>query len=212
MELDLQELRARLVVDGQVSAAGVTKTFPDTLEVRLAEREPVVRLRTEIAPGVEGALLVARDGVVFAGTGFTAPQLEKLPWLAGVRLTRAARGFVPVAGMPKAAELLDQARRETPRLFATWRLVSIAALASDGEIEVRTTAGTTIVFGTKTGFFPQLAKLDALAEALAAAPAPPAKIDLSLGREVPVSFAPTQKSATGVSLFKLPQPKSTREL
>ena len=214
MELDLQQLRSRLLADGQVSAASLTRSFPDTLAVRLAERTPVVRLRAQRG-GIERTLLVARDGVVFEGAGFDAAVLETLPWLDGVRLSRQGGRIQPIAGMEPLAELLARAKLETERLYTTWQVVSLARLESDSEIEVRTKTGTTVVFGAKGDFFPQLAKLDYQWDALANSTVPVAKIDLSLGREVPVTFAPQLTggvpAATNSGFLNL-QPKTKREL
>ena len=217
MELDLQQLRARLLADGQVRAASLTRVFPDTLEVSIAERRPVARMQVAFRAGDERTLLVASDGVTFAGAGYKAELLDALPWLDGVKLLRTKEGgrFLPIAGMDVVADLLDVAQRETARLYQAWHTVSLAHLESDGEIEVRTKAGTVIVFGARTMFLPQLAKLDYQWDALANAPVPPTKIDLSLGREVPVTFAPPTAAGAPAPVFSgflNPQPKSKREL
>ncbi len=225
MELDLQQLRARLLANGQVSAASLTLNFPDTLEVRISERAPIARLRAQFASGEDRTLLVARDGVVFAGTGFNEAQLEDLPWLAGAKLTRAGGRFEPIDGMNLVAELLAQARINTEQLYATWQVVSLERLRTDHEITVRTKPGTVVVFGADGDFAVQLAKLDYQWDALSKLPAPPTKIDLSLGREVPVTFgasavkpttagAVSLKSAPAQNIFLLSnsQSKTKREL
>ena len=188
MELDLQELRARLLSYGQVNAASLTLSFPDTLEVRISERTPIVRLRAQLGSGEERTLVVARDGVVYEGTGYDAARLEELPWLAGAKLTRTGGRFEPIDGMTVVADLLAQARLNTEQLYTTWQVVSLARFRSDHEIEVRTKPGTLVVFGAAGDFAVQLAKLDYQWEALSRLPTPAAKIDLSLGREVPVAF------------------------
>ncbi len=229
MELDLQQLRARLLADGQVSVVNITRSFPDTLEVRIVERAPVARLHAQFGNGDERTLLVARDGVVFAGTGFEAARLDELPWLAGVKLARTGGQFAPIAGMNFVADLVAHARLETDQLYAMWQVISLARLQSDREIEVRTKPGTVIVFGTDSDFALQLAKLDYQWEMIAKLPTPPSKINLALGREVPVTFdalpAPSAASASGpvavpakpasaplFSLFPNSQPKTKREL
>jgi cell division protein FtsQ len=219
MELDLQQLRARLLADGQVSVASLTRNFPDTLEVRIAERAPVARLQAQFSDGVEHTLLVARDGVVFPGNGYAAAQIDSLPWLAGMKLARTGGRFAPIEGMSAVADLLAHAQLDTPQLYAAWRVVSLARLASDREIEVQTGTGTTVVFGTDADFALQLAKLDYQLELLASATAPVAKINLALGREVPVSFTapppatPAKKApAPLISLFPNSQSQIKREL
>jgi cell division protein FtsQ len=189
MELNLEQLQARLLADGQVSVASVALNFPDTLEVRIAERSPVARLRAQLAPDDERTLLVARDGVVYEGTGYAAAQLESMPWLAGAKLSRAGGRFAPIDGMNRVAELLGSARLNNEALLATWQVISLERFASDREIEVRTKPGTVVVFGADGDFAVQLARLDYQWDVLAKLPAPPTRIDLSLGKnEVPVAF------------------------
>src|SRR5207245_591837 len=67
VELDLAQLHEGLLADRQVLTASLTRNFPDRLMVQITERTPVARVMTELA-GERQALLVARDGVVFAGT------------------------------------------------------------------------------------------------------------------------------------------------
>ena len=196
LELDLQRLQARLLANGQVNSASLTLSLPDTLEVRISERSPIVRLRAQLGSGAERTLLVARDGVVYEGTGYAADRLEELPWLAGAKLTRAGGRFEPIDGMTAVADLLAQARLNTEQLYRTWDVVSLARLRSDHEIEVRTKPGTLVVFGADGDFAVQLAKLDYQWETLTRLAVPAARIDLSLGREVPVAFDPAAAKAT----------------
>jgi cell division protein FtsQ len=93
--------------------------------------------------------------------------------------------------MGLVADLLARARLDAEHLYRTWQVVSLARLASDGEIQVRTKMGIAVVFAANGDFFQQLAKLDYQWDAFVAMPAPPAKIDLSLGREVSVAFQPS---------------------
>jgi cell division protein FtsQ len=91
-------------------------------------------------------------------------------------------------------------------------VISLARLATDRELEARTVAGTTVVFGARGDFFRQLAKLDYLWDSLASAPGVPARIDLTLGREIPVMIPtpPAQPAVTGE--FPPLQSKTRREL
>ena len=186
MELDLQKLRARLLANGQVSAATLTRSFPATLEVQLAERSPVARLKTDSGD----VLLVARDGVMFEGACLDSAMIELLPWLDGFKLARTEhrKGFKPIEGMANVAELLAKVRLEADHLYRSWMIVSLARLQSDGLLEVRTKEGNAIVFGGNGDFFRQIARLDfILEERLRAGASRPATIDLSLGGDVPVS-------------------------
>jgi POTRA domain, FtsQ-type len=190
MELDLDRLRSRLMADRQVISATLTRNFPDRLVVTLTERSPVARLMAELQ-GRQLALLVAPDGVVFSGEGHEAAMIEQLPWLDGIKLSRQGSDFTAIPGMDVVAELLARNRETEPRGGAAdprriWSVISLARLAADREIEVRTLAGTTVVFAVQGDFLRQLAKLDYLWDALVSLPAVPARIDLTLGREVPV--------------------------
>ena len=189
VELDLNQLRTRLLAEGQVESATITRQFPDRLIVRIAERTPVARVRIAEA-GQPRDLLVAPDGHVFPGAGFDATMLEALPWLSGIALSHKGTGFRPIAGMAPVAQLLADAQFSAQNLYRSWLSVSLARLASDREIEVNTRNGTTIVFNARGDFFVQLATLDYLIEKLADTPAARARIDLTLGRNVPVMIEP----------------------
>ena len=190
MELDLQRLRARLLAEDQVVSATLTKQFPDRLIVQITERGPVARVMTNYL-GQRKALLVARDGVIYAGEGYDAAIIETLPWLDGIKLVPKGGGFQPIEGMPVAAELLTKARLEADHLYGKWSVLSLARLESDRKLEVRTKDGLEVIyFTTNDDFFRQLAKLDYIDEALATrAPGAKASIDLSLGQDVPVQVA-----------------------
>jgi hypothetical protein len=191
MELDLQKLRERLLAHPQVRTATLTRNFPDTLAVTISERSPVARIKAAFVDGSHQELLVARDGVVFPGTGFDPSMVGTLPWLEGFTLTRQGGGFLPIGGMDVVAELLAKAKLEAEERYNTWEVVSLGRLQSDGEIEVRTQGGTKIIFGTREDYFPQLARLDLLLDT--AAKAQPEKqlgeINLSLGAQVAVTPA-----------------------
>jgi cell division protein FtsQ len=189
MELDLERLRSRLLAEGQVESATMAREFPDRLTVRISERTPVARVRLAVA-GATRDLLVAPDGFVFQGAGFDATMLAGLPWLGGIALVPEGAGFQPVPGMQPVAQLLADAQFAARDLYQTWMAVSLARLASDRELEVTTRNGTTIIFSTARDFFGQLAKLDYLVEKLADTPAARVRIDLSLGRNVPVLIEP----------------------
>lgn len=189
MALDLFQLRARLQGSGQVLAATLTRSFPATLSVTISERLPVARLQVQDKEGAPHTLLVARDGVVFEGVGFEPKMIETLPWLAGLKLTRQSGAFLPIAGMESVADLLAKAKLEAEHLYSSWRVVSLARLESDSEIEVGTRDGTRITFGTNEDFFRQLANLDAILDAAAAQPEKTLReINLAVGLQVPVAF------------------------
>jgi cell division protein FtsQ len=190
--LDLQQLRARVLASGQVSMATLDREFPASLSVSVSERQPVARIRIQQGGDAPRDLLVASDGVVYDGVGYDPAMLGTLPWLDGVHTAPEGGGFTPIAGMKTVADLLSKAKFEAEPLYRTWQVVSLAALESDGEIEVRSRTGLRVIFGTQDDFLPQLARLDFL---LDTAPAAVSSINLALGKTVPVSFANAPDSA-----------------
>jgi cell division protein FtsQ len=232
MALDLLQLRDRLLADPQVRSATVARKFPDTLEVTISERSPVALINARLGAAAPRPLLVARDGVVFAGSNFSPAVLQALPWLDGIKLIRDDHRFLPVAGMGVVADLLATARNEAPHLYRDWRVVSLARLDKEGEIVVRAANVGEIIFSTLSGddFLHQLARLDVLIDtAQARTDRPLREIDLSVGRmsdgriQVPVTFdpapagpadktaGPARASTLSSSLFK-PNRRTEREL
>jgi cell division protein FtsQ len=201
--LDLDELRQRLLAQSQVRTAVLTKIFPSTLRVRITERMPVARVMAQMANGEPQAFLVARDGVVFPGIGYEMALLNSLPWLEPMKLARTTNGFQAIEGMGAASDLIAKAQLEAEHLYATWRVVSLARLNADAEIEVRTASGGTIVFSAATDYFTQLANLDLTLDR-----------NLANGRDVTFTLdtpLPPTTSATGKSASSTksaPSPKA----
>jgi cell division protein FtsQ len=194
MGLDLNQLRARVLADAQVSSAAIARNFPDRLTVRISERSPVARLMAQSGGGAPAMLLVSREGVAFAGTGFDPAMVATLPWLDGVRLARSGGSFAPIGGMRAVSDLIATAKLEADNLYRTWQVVSMARLASDGEIEVRTRDGMRVTFGTREDFLKQIARLDLLVDDSTDPTRPLREVNLALGSQVPVAYgkaAPT---------------------
>jgi hypothetical protein len=212
--LDLDELRQRLLAQSQVRTAVLTKIFPSTLRVRITERMPVARVMAQMANGEPQAFLVARDGVVFPGIGYEMALLNSLPWLEPMKLARTTNGFQAIEGMGAASDLIAKAQLEAEHLYATWRVVSLARLNADAEIEVRTASGGTIVFSAATDYFTQLANLDLTLDRIAAQGATFKRINLANGRDVTFTLdtpLPPTTSATGKSASSTksaPSPKA----
>jgi hypothetical protein len=218
VELDLGRLQERVLADRQVLTANITRLFPDRLIVQITERMPVARLRVELG-GVPRDLLVARDGVVFFGTGFDARMLKTLPWLDGIVIAREGAAFRPIRNMEIVAQLLADAQFSAPHLYHYWQSVSLARLESDRELEVTMKNGTKALFTAKGSFFVQLAYFDAIVERLSRIPGARARVDLTLGREVPVTVEPIAPgdarnthaaSAAGPSFSLFPSPSKTK--
>ncbi len=196
MELDLAKLQAKVLANSQVRTAVLTKTFPDTLTVAIVERTPIARLKAQRHDGDLRDYLVARDGMLFDGLGYDDQLRATLPWLdlGEAKLARQGEGFAPIEGMAVVADLLAKAKAEAEHLYRTFQVVSLARLATDDEIEVRTTEMTQVIFSTRDDFFRQLAKLDRVRDEFRPTPERPlAKVDLSLG-QFPVVAGPVPEA------------------
>lgn len=229
MDIDLLQLRERVLADPQVRTATLTRKFPDTMEVSIAERSPIALVNARIGQAAPRPLLVARDGVVYAGNGYDPRILQELPFLDGIKLVRSGDRFLPLQGMETVAELLATARNEAPHLYQSWRVVALGRLERDGEIEVRSDHVERIVFGARSrdDFMRQLAQLDLLIDTTRArTDRPIQEINLAVGRmtdgriQVPVTFdapldpatvAPVPSPALSPAFFK-PYRQSEREL
>jgi cell division protein FtsQ len=190
MELDLFALRDRLTASGQVASAVVAREFPATLMVALEERSPVLRLRAPLDDGRLRDFLLARDGTIFMGEGFAAELLDRLPWLAGVKLAREGAGFAPLTHLGQVADLLATASSQAPALYRDWRTVSLARFDTDGHIVVQSGAVPEIVFGTREDFLSQVARLDLILERMRGGESAVVRsINLAVGAaQVPVAF------------------------
>jgi hypothetical protein len=194
MGLDLNELRSRVLGDPQVSSAAIIRNFPDRLTVRISERTPVVRMMAQSAGEAPVMLLIARDGVAFSGTGFDPAMIATLPWLDGVKLRRSGRLLAPIGGMRTVSDLLACAKLEAESLYRTWKVISLARLGSDNEIEVHTRDGMKVIFGAREDYLRQVARLDLLVDDSTDPTRPLREVNLALGPQVPVSYgtaAPT---------------------
>jgi cell division protein FtsQ len=199
MELNIYQLQTRLTQTGQVKSVVITKVFPNTLTVTIAERSPVAQIRVETGED----LLVARDGVVFAGIGYDPAMVRTLPWLKVPKLVREGAGYAPIANMEVASDLLSKARNEAPQLFSTWKVVDLTRIDTDSEIEVQSSDIARIVFSTQTDFFTQLARLDYARDKAAM---PMKMINLSLGSQV--VMIPDQPETAVVKPLKPSAPRS----
>ncbi len=184
MELDLQRLQNRVLGDQQVLTASLTKRFPDRLLVQITERAPVARMRLGVGGG-ERDLLIARDGILFTGTGFDSAMLETLPWIDGFLPVPEGAAFRPVPEMDVVARLLANTQFMAPHIYRTWHALSLTRI-EDGEIEVLSKQGVTALINTRAEFLQQIAKLDYILENVPPRQLLGAHIDLTLGRDVPV--------------------------
>ena len=214
MEVDLYQMRSRLLATPQVRAVDIRRDFPGTLTVTLRERIPVLRVSVRAPSGEPCTMLVARDGVVFAGQGYEAARLTVLPYLDGVRLTHNRYGgYLPVEGMEDVANLLQAAQNSAPLLYAEWKVVSLARLIAYDEIVVKTRRIPEIVLSRKIDFTQQLARLDYIADYARTQPeAVVQRVDLSLGGDVPVAFDSAASRLLPASSVKSSTSRTRRDL
>jgi cell division protein FtsQ len=66
--------------------------------------------------------------------------------------------------METVSDLLTTARSNAFNLYSSWRVVSLARLAVDGVIVVKSTDIPEITFGTRDDFLKQLAQLDLIVD------------------------------------------------
>lgn len=195
MALDLAAQREKLIANGQVKLAVLTRSFPDTLVVTLQERTPVARLQVADGLGRPKQLLVAKDGVVYEGAHYDKSMVAGLPWLAGFSLRRAATGgYEPVAGMAEVSALLTTAQIQAPHLYRDWLFVSLDRLSERHELVVKAQDIAEIVFSTRDDYHRQLAQLDYIIDATRAQLGDePAlqSVNLALGPQVPVKLVQT---------------------
>ena len=229
MELNLSKLQERLLATGQVQSAVVARKFPDILTVTLQERSPVARIMAQLGSAAPRAYMASRDGAVYQGTGYDQQLADALPFLDGVKLVRSGDGFGHIDGMDQVSDLLGTARTNTPALYRTFRVVSLARFNVDGTITVKSTEVDAITFGVASdGFYRQLARLDyILDETRRQNPPQPLKaVNLAVGgSQVPVAFdapsvsgdsrasrtsaKPSTPAPFGTALFSLPPRNSS---
>ncbi len=197
MELNLERLRDRLLAFGQLKTAVLTRRFPDTLVVALEERSPVARTNIIFNGGEPVVYCVARDGVPFLSINHRSEVLASLPFIEGARLKKQGDGLAPIEGMETVTDLLIAARANIPTRFASWRVISLHKLYTDGTLRVRTTEIPEILFGTRDDFTKQIAQLDYVLDELAIR-APDREVEsinlsvgvTAIGAQVFVAFVP----------------------
>ncbi|MFP4352130.1 MAG: cell division protein FtsQ/DivIB [Puniceicoccaceae bacterium] len=163
LQTDIFRLRERLAAHPQVRECVVRRRFPETLEVRISEHKPVLRLLTRDASGSRITLFVAGDGSVFPGIGLEPAEVSRLPFLTGVTLVERPGGYAPVPGFHTVAELVDLARSGFPEVFRSWRIVDLSLYDPDpaaafSTIRVRSTRVREALFATE-GLSDQLMRL-----------------------------------------------------
>jgi cell division protein FtsQ len=142
LQLSTETIERNLMALPYVCSAEVHRRFPDTLDVRLVEYEPVARLQDRSG----GVWLVAEDGrVLELGPVSAAPELplvvaaDKLSLLAGDRVPNAILDALPLVALLQSTEFAGS-------LPAIDRI----AVSSVGDVAVRLTGGEELRLGSPT--------------------------------------------------------------
>jgi hypothetical protein len=122
--------------------------------------------------------------------------------------------------METATRLLAEAQFSAPHLYHQWLSVSLARMELDRELEVTLKSGTKARFSAKGSFFVQLAHLDHILETYGRNSRARLRIDLTLGRDVPVTVETASTDAASANgaarpvspLLSRSQSKTQREL
>lgn len=131
LNLDIAGLQQQLEQNGQIQRARVSIILPDTLQITLQERQPVLRVRVRDGNGTVNTLLIASDGTVFNGFGYPAATLQRLPVAADLRLRRSDGVFLPIQGMDTITRLLDTAKTQVPHLVSDWQTIHFTRFQQD---------------------------------------------------------------------------------
>lgn len=184
LSVDLDLLKARLEEIGQVESAVVMRRFPDALEVRIVERQPIVRILAQRANGETLNLFVDGDGFVFEAERMDPKISRTLPFLDGVALSKVDRGFSRIDNIKPLAELLSEARAIAPHLYRRWQVVS---LERDEVLIAKGKFAKEVVFDRNADFRNQLGKLDYILDYYRTSQYGGIdSVDLTLGDQVPV--------------------------
>ena len=128
MEVDINKLRMDLENENQVVVAQIRRNFPATLEISLHEQTPIMVLRLKVKSGGYNDWLVASDGSLYLGEGYSSSRMSLLPSLSvpssALERTEDRKGFKPLKEVPLIAPLLNLARREYPAFYRDWKVIS----------------------------------------------------------------------------------------
>ena len=154
LQTDIFRIRERVGAHPQVAECVVRRRFPETLEVRVREHQPVLRMVVRSGEDSREVLFVARDGSIFPGLGREPSETRRMPFLVGVRAVERRGGYAPIPGFRTVADLVALARSGYPGVYARWRIVDLSLYDPDPEaafsaIRVRATNVGEILFGTE---------------------------------------------------------------
>ena len=193
MEIDIHAMKDSLEKEAQVLSASVERVFPSSLKISVKEREPVLRIAVQGPGGATVQRMVARDGIIYTGIGYSRAVQDELPFVQPFQHSDGS--IQPMQGIGKVARLLEMARAKQPSFYRTWKVVSLQHYSGNesmaGEvIEIRSSYVPRIIFGATEDFGLQLDRLKLILEYVRARGNPSMKrIDLSLRGSAAVQFS-----------------------
>ncbi|MGB0415981.1 MAG: cell division protein FtsQ/DivIB [Coraliomargarita sp.] len=193
MDADIHSLKARLEMEGQVESASVERVFPSALRINITERSPVMRLAVAMADGRARQRIVAMDGSVYDGIGYSRAAMNSLPFVQPYQHSNGS--YTPMLGIERVGELLNMTRQSQPVLFSTWQVVSLEHYSGDLDmagqiIEVRSKLVPRILFSASMDFGRQLDRLEYILRYVKQQGNPSMeRIDLSLRGSAAVQFS-----------------------
>ncbi|MGB0408703.1 MAG: cell division protein FtsQ/DivIB [Opitutales bacterium] len=193
MEVDIHEMKQSLEAEPQVVSASVERVFPSALKISVREHEPVLRIAVPGPSGKAQVRIVARDGSIYQGIGYSKATLSALPFVQPYRHSDGS--YQPMLGIERVAELLTVARRKQPQFYKTWKVISLQHYSGDesmpGEvIEVRSSYVPRIIFGAASDLSQQIDRLKVILDYVKAKGNPAIeRIDLSLRGSAAVQFS-----------------------
>ena len=192
MDADIHTLKLELEAQGQVKSASVARVFPSDLKITIEEHTPSLRIAAVGANGEQELKLVARDGTVYEGVGYPKAMLRNLPYVQPYRSPEGK--YLPMRGIERVADLMDYSRQNSPKLYATWQVVSLEHYSGDLElpgqiIEVRSSWVPRIIFSAGGDFGQQMDRLNYILSYVQERGNPSIeRIDLSLRGSAAVQF------------------------
>lgn len=166
LDIDIFELKEKIEDLGQVKSAMVERQLPDTLKITLVEHVPVLKVVHVDNHNRREGLLVARDGTVFKGFGYSKSFLQSLLYVEGVNIQKTAGKYRPLRQVGLINELISLAQNEKPHLYKKWHSVSFAylddALGPAGSfVKVKTKNYGDVIFSPQQ-YEVQLNRLDSI--------------------------------------------------
>ena len=192
-QIEVGSVKANLEQEGQVSSATVTVSLPSRLIVGIQEREPILRLRISGEDGNPKVLLLARDGILYEGSGYPLDTLRRLPGAAGIKVRRMEQGYAPIEGIDAVARLLDYAKESLPAVYRHWRIIDLSDWDPELDyrpslVRIRSTHIEEIIFST-TAIEEQVERLAGILEHTQRYQmGQPKFIDLSYGEEAVIRY------------------------